>query len=50
MWGNGYLLTTPLRTILDLARDNTSMEQLEKAVADAIARGMITARQLKAAA
>jgi predicted transcriptional regulator of viral defense system len=37
----GFRVTTPLRTLLDAARGAISQEQLEKAVADALGRGLV---------
>jgi predicted transcriptional regulator of viral defense system len=37
----GFRVTTPLRTLLDAARGDVSTEQLEKAVQDALARGLV---------
>src|SRR5262249_46288498 len=37
----GFLVTTPLRTLLDVAVSGVSEEQLAKAVKDAIARGLV---------
>jgi predicted transcriptional regulator of viral defense system len=38
---DGFRVTTPLRTILDAAVSGVSQEQLEKAVTDALARGLV---------
>jgi predicted transcriptional regulator of viral defense system len=45
----GFRVTTPLRTLLDVARGDASQEQLEKAVADALARGLVRRVQLESA-
>ena len=37
----GYRVTTVLRTILDVAASGVSQEQLDKAVKDAIRRGLV---------
>jgi predicted transcriptional regulator of viral defense system len=37
----GFRVTAPLRTLLDVSLGEVSMEQLEKAVAEAIARGLV---------
>ena len=37
----GFRVTTPLRTLLDAARSDVSTEQLEKAVRDALDRGIV---------
>ena len=52
---NGYRLTTPLRTILDLATgdlaaaDTMPREELSKALLRMLERGLITRRQAKGA-
>lgn len=46
----GFRVTTPLRTLLDAAAATTvSREQLAKAVADALERGLVRQSQLQAA-
>ena len=42
----GYRVTTPLRTLLDVGAGTTSGEQVEKAVAEALRRGLVRRRQL----
>jgi predicted transcriptional regulator of viral defense system len=42
-----WRVTTPLRTLLDLAGSDTSQEQLEAAVAAALERGLTTARRIR---
>ena len=42
----GFRVTTPLRTLLDVAAGTTSGEQVEKAVAEALRRGLVRSRQL----
>lgn len=44
----GFRMTTPLRTLTDVAEYGISREQIEKAVEDAIARGLIRRSQSKA--
>lgn len=46
----GYRVTTPLRTLIDVAENGISQEQLEKAIADAIRRGLIQRSALAEAA
>jgi len=47
----GFRVTTPLRTLIDVAAENTVPgEQLELAVKDAVDKGMVTLRKLKDAA
>lgn len=45
----GYQVTTPLRTLLDAADGTVTQEQLEKAVADALGRGLVRREKLAAA-
>ena len=45
----GYHVTTPLRTLLDIAASPTSWPYLESAVRDALRRGLVQRRQLLAA-
>jgi predicted transcriptional regulator of viral defense system len=45
----GFRVTTPLRTLLDAARGNVSQEQLERAVADALRRGLVRCGRLESA-
>jgi predicted transcriptional regulator of viral defense system len=45
----GFRVTTPLRTLLDVAAGDVSQEQLDKAVADALARGLVRRKALDAA-
>lgn len=48
---SGFRITTPLRTLIDVAADSTvPTEQLELAVRDAVDKGMVTRRKLKDAA
>jgi predicted transcriptional regulator of viral defense system len=42
----GFRVTTPLRTLLDVGAGTTSGEQVEKAVAEALRRGLVRRRQL----
>jgi len=44
---NGITNTSPTRTILDIAESGVDPEQVERAVTQAINRGLATARQLK---
>lgn len=37
----GFFVTTPLRTIIDVAEGNLSLDQLEKAIRDAFSKGLI---------
>lgn len=46
----GFRATTPLRTLLDAAAGGVSREQLDKAVADAVSRGLVRRTKLEAAA
>lgn len=45
----GFRVTVPLRTLLDVAASRTSQEQLEKAVADALSRGLVRRKMLEEA-
>ncbi|MDB5357177.1 MAG: hypothetical protein JWN24_3630 [Phycisphaerales bacterium] len=48
---DGFLVTTPLQTLLDVAAGSTvSKEQLDRAVADALSRGLVRRSRLQAAA
>jgi len=46
----GFRITTPLRTLLDVANSNLDQDQLTTAVSDALKRGSVTRRQLLARA
>jgi predicted transcriptional regulator of viral defense system len=46
----GFRVTLPLRTLLDAAASGVPTEQLQKAVADALARGLVRRKQLLEAA
>lgn len=46
----GYRVTRPLRTLLDVAASPLSQEHLERAVHDALERGMVRHRSLETAA
>jgi predicted transcriptional regulator of viral defense system len=46
----GFRVTTPLRTLLDVAAGEVSLEQLEKAVAEALAKGLVRRGRLAEAA
>jgi len=45
----GFRVTTPLRTLLDVAETNISLEQLVKAVDEALARGLVRRKALDTA-
>jgi predicted transcriptional regulator of viral defense system len=45
----GFRVTTPLRTLLDVARGDISQEQLETAVADALRKGLVRRGRLEQA-
>jgi predicted transcriptional regulator of viral defense system len=45
----GFRVTSPLRTLLDVAEGGTSQDQLAKAVADALARGLVRKKSLEKA-
>src|SRR3954468_6375513 len=45
----GFRVTSPLRTLIDAAAGDVSHEQLEKAVADALSRGLVRRKPLEAA-
>jgi predicted transcriptional regulator of viral defense system len=42
----GFRVTTPLRTLLDVSAGTTSMEQVEKAVKEALDRGLVRRKRL----
>jgi len=46
----GFRVTTPQRTLLDVAAGRVPQEQLEKAVAEALSRGLVRKRKLIEAA
>jgi hypothetical protein len=46
---DGYRVTTPLRTLIDIAGDATSWPYLEAAVRDALRQGMVRRGQLRSA-
>lgn len=46
----GFRVTAPLRTLLDVAASGVAEEQLHKAVADALARGLVRRNKLVEAA
>ncbi len=46
----GFWVTTPSRTLLDAAAGSTSAEQLERAVTEALARGLVRGGRLAQAA
>jgi predicted transcriptional regulator of viral defense system len=43
---NGFRLTTPVRTLLDVSAGGISQEQLEKAVVEALERGLVQRSKL----
>jgi predicted transcriptional regulator of viral defense system len=43
----GYRVTTVERTLLDIAAGDTSQEQLEVALADAVTQGIVSSRRLR---
>jgi predicted transcriptional regulator of viral defense system len=43
---NGFRVTSPLRTLIDAATGETSQEQLERALIDALTRGLVRRRQV----
>lgn len=45
----GYRVTSPMRTLLDVAAGGLSSEQVAKAMNDALERGVVTLRSLKEA-
>jgi predicted transcriptional regulator of viral defense system len=45
----GFRATTPLRTLIDAAAGDTSQEQLGRAVADALTRGLVRRKTLEGA-
>jgi len=42
----GFFVTTPKRTIIDVINGNLSLDELEKAIRDGIARGFFSLRQI----
>lgn len=46
----GVLLTSPERTVVDCLEDGTQPDQIELAIQQALNRGLVTARRLRAAA
>lgn len=46
----GFRVTKPLRTLIDAANGDVSLEQIEKAIAEALERGLIQKSKLKKAA
>ena len=46
----GFRITTPLRTLLDIAAGNVDLDQLAAAIRDALEAGLLTRRQLLARA
>ena len=46
---DGYRITTPLRTLLDVAASPLSLEHLEAATSEALERGLVRRRALEEA-
>jgi predicted transcriptional regulator of viral defense system len=46
----GFSVTTPVRSILDAAAGGTEVDQLARTIRDALERGLLTARSLRARA
>ncbi len=44
---SGFRVTTPLRTILDVAEDGVSQEQLAKAISDALSKGLMRLKSIQ---
>jgi predicted transcriptional regulator of viral defense system len=47
---DGFLVTSPLRTLVDIARSATDLDQLGRAIRAALERHLVTLRQLRARA
>ena len=45
--GAGFRVTTPLRSLIDLAAGRPDEEQLGRAIIDARSRGLVTLRRLR---
>jgi len=45
-WFNGFRITTPLRTIMDLAKSLLDPERLSAVVKDTVQKGLVTKKQL----
>lgn len=48
--GRGFAVTTPLRSVIDIAATSPDEDQLARLVAEALGRGMLTARMLRSRA
>ena len=46
-WREGFKITTPLRSLVDVAAGELEIDHLARAIADALARGLVTRRQLR---
>jgi predicted transcriptional regulator of viral defense system len=46
-WRDGFRITTPLRSLVDVAAGDLEVDHLSRAVADALARGLVTRGQLR---
>jgi len=49
-WFEGFAATTPLRSILDSAAGGLEVDQLARTINDALDRGLVTIRSLRARA
>jgi predicted transcriptional regulator of viral defense system len=47
---SGFWVTTPLRSLVDVASGSLDLDQVATAVAEALHRGLVTARRLRARA
>ena len=47
---SGFWVTTPLRSLVDVASGSLDLDQVATAVAEALQRGLVTARRLRATA
>ena len=45
--GNGFRVTTPLRTLVDLGRSGTDLDQLGRAITEAVDRHLASLRELR---
>ena len=48
--GRGFTVTTPLRSIIDIASADPDPDQLSRLIAEAVGRGMLTVRMLRSRA
>lgn len=46
---NGFFVTNPLKTIVDVAESNLSLDHLERAVRDMLAKGLLRSAELQSA-